>query len=193
MPDEYTDELRPTQSPKRKAIGKKLRFEIFKRDAFTCVYCGRTPPNVTLEADHVIPVAGGGDNSPDNLVCSCMDCNRGKSANSLKAAFASIPDRSKEIQEREAQMAAYNDLLASQKTRKDDELWGVADIWIERFSETGIPRTHLASIRRFLDSLAYVEVAEAMEIACDKMSYKRKAFLYFCGICWRKIRALSDE
>ena len=26
---------------KRKAISKRLRFEIFKRDSFTCRYCGR--------------------------------------------------------------------------------------------------------------------------------------------------------
>ena len=25
---------------KRKSISKKLRFEVFKRDSFTCQYCG---------------------------------------------------------------------------------------------------------------------------------------------------------
>jgi 5-methylcytosine-specific restriction endonuclease McrA len=37
------------------AISKKLRFEVFKRDNFTCQYCGRETPEVILEADHVIP------------------------------------------------------------------------------------------------------------------------------------------
>jgi hypothetical protein len=31
---------------KRKAISKKTRFEVFKRDAFTCVYCGKRAPDV---------------------------------------------------------------------------------------------------------------------------------------------------
>lgn len=38
----------------------KLRFDVFKRDKFQCVYCGRMPPDVTLEVDHIIPKACGG-------------------------------------------------------------------------------------------------------------------------------------
>lgn len=63
---------------KRKSLSKKIRFEVFKRDKFTCVYCGRKAPDVILEVDHIEPVAKGGDNSIANLVTSCIDCNRGK-------------------------------------------------------------------------------------------------------------------
>ncbi len=63
---------------KRKSLSKKIRFEVFKRDKFTCVYCGRKAPDVILEVDHIKPVAKGGDNSIANLVTSCIDCNRGK-------------------------------------------------------------------------------------------------------------------
>jgi len=41
----------------RKAISKKLRFEVYKRDKFTCQYCGRKAPDVILEIDHINPVA----------------------------------------------------------------------------------------------------------------------------------------
>lgn len=68
----------------RQAISKKLRFEVFKRDSFTCQYCGRTAPNVILEIDHINPVSKGGKNNILNLVTSCMDCNRGKSNRELK-------------------------------------------------------------------------------------------------------------
>lgn len=44
----------------RKAISKKTRFEVFKRDRFTCQYCGATPPGVLLHIDHIHPVAEGG-------------------------------------------------------------------------------------------------------------------------------------
>ena len=37
------------------SISKKIRFEVFKRDGFTCQYCGKSPPGVTLEADHIKP------------------------------------------------------------------------------------------------------------------------------------------
>ena len=62
----------------RQTIPKKIRFEVFKRDAFRCQYCGRSAPDVILEIDHIIPVAEGGKNDLLNLVTSCRDCNRGK-------------------------------------------------------------------------------------------------------------------
>lgn len=74
----------------RKTISPKVRFEIFKRDLFKCQYCGRTPPHVILNVDHVIPVAEGGDNNKLNLVTSCKDCNTGKGAISLSAVPAPL-------------------------------------------------------------------------------------------------------
>jgi len=62
----------------RKSLSKKIRFEVFKRDKFTCQYCGKTAPNVVLEVDHIEPVSKGGTNDLLNLIVSCFDCNRGK-------------------------------------------------------------------------------------------------------------------
>ena len=64
---------------KREPIPKKLRFEILKRDNFTCRYCGQSAPDVVLHADHIKPVAKGGTNDPSNLVAACSACNSGKS------------------------------------------------------------------------------------------------------------------
>ena len=68
---------------KRKPISKKMRFEIFKRDNFTCQYCGESAPKVILELDHIVPVCKGGKNELTNLVTSCMSCNRGKGGTPL--------------------------------------------------------------------------------------------------------------
>ena len=62
----------------RKSISKKLRFEVYKRDSFTCQYCGRKAPDVALNVDHVVPVSKGGTNDILNLITSCFDCNNGK-------------------------------------------------------------------------------------------------------------------
>lgn len=62
----------------RKAMSKKDRFEVFKRDSFKCQYCGESAPDVVLEVDHIKPVAEGGTNDLINLITSCFDCNRGK-------------------------------------------------------------------------------------------------------------------
>jgi hypothetical protein len=68
---------------KRKGIPKRVRFEVFKRDSFTCQYCGRKSPDIILEIDHIDPVANGGDGDIMNLVTACEDCNAGKSDKQL--------------------------------------------------------------------------------------------------------------
>lgn len=62
---------------------RMTRFEIFKRDKFTCQYCGRRPPAVMLELEHVRPVSAGGTADAWNLVTACHDCNQGKLARPL--------------------------------------------------------------------------------------------------------------
>lgn len=62
------------------AIGKRLRFQIFRRDNFACRYCGLTAAaGAVLEVDHVKPRAEGGRDVPTNLVTACEGCNLGKS------------------------------------------------------------------------------------------------------------------
>lgn len=60
-------------------LSKKIRFEVFKRDSFTCQYCGKSAPEVVLNADHIDPSSKGGSNNILNLITSCESCNSGKS------------------------------------------------------------------------------------------------------------------
>lgn len=66
-------------------ITAKCRFEIFKRDGFTCTYCGARPPDVVLNIDHIIAVVNGGDNNPNNLTTACSTCNIGKGFDRVRA------------------------------------------------------------------------------------------------------------
>ncbi len=62
---------------KRPRPRKKLtRFEIFRRDRYTCQYCGTETRQLTL--DHVIPRYRGGQHSWENVVSACVACNRRK-------------------------------------------------------------------------------------------------------------------
>jgi 5-methylcytosine-specific restriction endonuclease McrA len=54
------------------------RINIFARDSFTCQYCGRRPPRSELNLDHVVPRALGGRSTWENVVASCVECNRRK-------------------------------------------------------------------------------------------------------------------
>lgn len=53
-----------------------LRSQVFKRDDYTCQYCGERGKK--LECDHVVPVSKGGGNELENLKTACRRCNRNK-------------------------------------------------------------------------------------------------------------------
>lgn len=90
----------------RKALSKKLRFEVFKRDKFTCQYCGKKSPDVILQVDHIDPVALGGSNEILNLITSCQECNAGKKAIPLDKDVVLDKQRKQleELQERREQI-----------------------------------------------------------------------------------------
>lgn len=52
------------------------RYNVFKRDNYTCAYCGSTAKELTV--DHVIPRAQGGITQWNNLVTACKPCNAKK-------------------------------------------------------------------------------------------------------------------
>jgi len=55
---------------------KLTRLEIFNRDQYTCQYCGKQTPQLTL--DHVVPRYRGGEHVWENVVSACIPCNRHK-------------------------------------------------------------------------------------------------------------------
>lgn len=57
---------------------------IIKRDNHRCQYCGKKSGMMTT--DHIIPRALGGDDSWENLVCACLECNNRKGNRSLREA-----------------------------------------------------------------------------------------------------------
>ncbi len=68
----------------REAIPPQLRFRVLQRDGFRCRYCGRgTAEGATLQLDHVVPVAAGGETTEANLMTACAECNAGKSAHEV--------------------------------------------------------------------------------------------------------------
>lgn len=173
----------------RKAISKKTRFEIFKRDGFVCQYCGAHPPVAILEPDHINPVCNGGDNSIDNLITACFDCNRGKSGGLLTSIPKSLKEKAAEIAEREEQIAGYREVIQASLDRIESDMWEVADALKESASEKGFRRDYLQSIKLFNTKLPVHVVLDCAEIARAAKPYSENVrFRYFCGICWNRIR-----
>jgi hypothetical protein len=113
------------------ALSVRKRFEVFKRDDFTCRYCGRKSPDVVLEVDHIVARAEGGDDDEMNLVTSCWECNSGKSDKPLNEVVTGEDPHDKAILlfERERQLREYNAVLAQARERRVFDAWVLWRYW----------------------------------------------------------------
>lgn len=69
-----------TKRQERKIMNDDIRYNVLKRDNFTCQKCGITSKDgAKLEVDHIIPVSKGGKTIMSNLQTLCDRCNSGKS------------------------------------------------------------------------------------------------------------------
>ena len=148
----------------RSAIKKKIRFEVFKRDNFTCQYCGRTSPDVLLEVDHIKPIAGGGKNDILNLVTSCRDCNRGKGKTELSdnAEITKQRRQLEEMNERRAQLTMM--------VKWREELEGMNEKFVDFASDhleavTGFKASDVGrrTIRKIMYEFSIAEVISAID------------------------------
>lgn len=60
---------------------KLTRREVFRRDNYTCQYCGRC--NTSLTLDHILPKRLGGKHAWTNVVAACPSCNHRKGGRRL--------------------------------------------------------------------------------------------------------------
>lgn len=154
----------------RKALTKKTRFEVFKRDSFTCQYCGRKAPDVLLQIDHIEPVAEEGTNDLLNLITSCADCNSGKSDRRL--SDTSVLDKQRQqledLQERKEQIEMMFQWQRGLLDLDDEVVSQLADFWAEQvpgFSLNENGRKGLKSLKRKFD---VSEILQAMKVAAEQ-------------------------
>jgi hypothetical protein len=187
---------------KRKNISKKLRFEVFKRDGFKCVYCGNSPPNVLLEIDHIQPISKGGDNDINNLVTSCFDCNRGKAAVPLSKVPRKINENLEVLKEKESQIREYRKFIKKIENRLSKDADEISAIFESKYKDLTLSNKFKeTSLKKFLNKLPLHEVKTSMDLAVSKFGFdnddekdqmSEKTIKYFCGICWNKIRERED-
>ena len=60
---------------------KLTRREVFRRDNYTCQYCGRRDTQLTV--DHILPKHLGGEHTWTNVVAACPSCNHRKGGRRL--------------------------------------------------------------------------------------------------------------
>ncbi|MGQ0613208.1 MAG: HNH endonuclease [Planctomycetaceae bacterium] len=55
------------------------RRNLYRRDQFTCQYCGCRPGSEELSIDHILPRSRGGRTTWENCALACVECNKRKS------------------------------------------------------------------------------------------------------------------
>lgn len=181
----------------RKPISKSLRFDVFKRDSFTCQYCGQMAPDVVLEIDHINPVANGGDNDILNLVTSCKDCNRGKGAKKLtdNQQIKAQQDQLKELNERREQL----EWLLKWRTELsslEEQSVEIVEEYISSVTGCELSDYGKSETKKLIKKFGLGAVLEATEIAYDKYYISEDtfsiAFNKIGGICFNNNKSKSD-
>lgn len=154
----------------RKNLSRKIRFEVFKRDSFTCLYCGRKAPDVVLEIDHVKPVSGGGTNDILNLVTSCRECNSGKSNRHLSDNTVIEKQRNQleELQCRKEQIEMLFDWKKGLLALDDQIVQEISDFWSSLVRGYSLNDNGLKSLRKLLKKFSVEEIMDAIRIAVDQ-------------------------
>lgn len=184
-------------------VSAKQRFEIFKRDNFTCQYCGKKSPEVILEVDHIIPIAEGGKSNQENLTTACFACNRGKGARLLDSVFKDRDLHSETLllAEREMQLKEYNYILEKVKEREDADLEYLNNYFVDQFYQNHQYRAGKAfqravpTIREALKIMSYIEILQFLDYSVSRTEYDRTcdhhydaAAKYLCGILRNKLK-----
>lgn len=170
------------------AVSRRLRFEVLKRDNYTCRYCGAKAPDVTLTVDHVIPTTLGGGDEPNNLVTACQPCNTGKSSVSPESDLVEDVDASALLWARAIHQA---NVIRSAEIRDMEAILSRFDSawrqWVSDY-EYGRPPEWGNSVERFVQNgLTIEELERYILIAFSSRASGSKIWRYFCGCCWNEI------
>ena len=167
------------------AVSKRTRFEVLRRDNYTCRYCRST--DNPLRVDHVTPVALGGTDDPSNLVVACQDCNAGKSSVSLDAD--TVDDIKADALRWSAAMAEAAEILSSQMSDRDAYLGAFLEAWP---SYKYVPDSLMNTVGKFFELGLPVNVMrDAAQVAATAYGVNDRSS-YFAGICWKRVRAMQE-
>lgn len=179
---------------KRKGISKRLRFEIFNRDGFSCVYCGKTAADETLEIDHVVPVSKGGANDKSNLVTACFSCNRGKSDRPIDGVE---PEK-----EKTDQILAMAKMYAKRSLAITSMVEVLENYWSEMFSKNyPISDKDRGEFRALIFKYSIDMIMESMGVAFSfyisdpnkcLVGEWRNAVKKISGICYNKLNEKNN-
>lgn len=162
------------RNERRKYMTKEERFKIFKRDNFTCQYCGRKAPDVVLEIEHIVPVTKGGDNDELNLVTSCHDCNYGKGD-----SFHATTEKTEQMRQKWMKKKGFGECSDEQGIRLKESLkknMGIdssLEYW-EKIQEW----VFLYSVEEVLEAIEKSSISYLKNFICSNHTKQEKDFAF---------------
>lgn len=176
------------------SVSRRLRYEVLRRDDHACRYCGKRAPATELTVDHVVPVALGGTDEPENLVAACRDCNAGKSSvapdSPIVEAVSDDALRWAAAMRKAAELQQQRSGKRREYIRCFDEHWRTWTIGDEEVERDGNWRT---TIGRFHDiGLPGDVLADIIDDVMPRRVPKYRMWRYFCGAVWNVVRQQQD-
>lgn len=165
-------------------LTKRTRYEVLRRDDYTCRYCRSTDGKLTV--DHVVPVALGGTDDPSNLVAACSDCNAGKSSASPDASL--VAQVSDDAVRWSAAMQQAAQWAAAELEAEEDYERSFLGVWT-RHAPRGYEGS-LAAMRRA--GLPLADLLYAARVAQDARGVDDR-WRYFCGVAWKRLGQIQDK
>jgi len=152
------------------SVRQKDRFEVFKRDKFTCQYCGRSAPEVILEIDHITPHSKDGPDDIINLVTSCRECNSGKSDRELSddTTIQKMRSQMDESQEKLEQMKMMVEWHKSLANLDQQCIAAASEFWSELTPQYHLNEHGLRALKSCLRRFGLNETLEAMRLSTDQ-------------------------
>ncbi len=155
---------------KRKELSKKIRFEVFKRDKFTCQYCGAKAPDVILNVDHIDPVAKGGGNDIINLLTSCFACNSGKKA--IPLDDNSVVEKQRKqlelIQERREQIELMLEWKKSLSNLNDDIIDMIVEYANSKMEVFSLNENGKLNVSKWVNKFETNSILDAIDISAKQ-------------------------
>lgn len=169
------------------AVNKRTRFEVLKRDNYTCRYCRTAEGELTI--DHVLPIALGGTDEPDNLVAACRDCNYGKG--STGPDEGTVADVSEAHAKWSKAMQDAAEIIEAQLDESDTLVVTFEEHW-PQYRTKALPGDYDRSIMALHRAgLTEPLMLDAITAALSAPNVSRR-FAYFCGVAWRHVRELQE-
>ena len=176
------------------ALSVRTRFEVFKRDGFTCRYCGRKSPDVVLEVDHIVPVSKGGSDDEMNLATACWECNHGKAGVPLNTVITGEDPHDQAVLacERQRQLDEYNRVIAADREARDRDAWDLIIYWQK---EQGVQpdqdknytelKVNIGWLMNALTWCPKEQIREFMDYALYRGMTKNWRYVKACARNWR--------